>query len=296
MSIYADSHVEFIHHPADTAAIPNAAFADSQVNPDLIETAKPQLLFLACYVEPGEAAWERLLWVIDQYNQIISARGWNLLSTISDYNPTKINIILHLENAVALGNDLSRLATLSERGLRSIGLTHNEANQFGGGALTESGLTDLGVKLIKQARALGWIIDAAHLSTEAVIELHRLDSNQPLFISHCGLRGAYHYQRNLADQVLLLVKDSDGYVGLAMAGSFLTSANPTIDDYLAHFTYAQGTLANHQIGVGSDLGGIVSALPQGMANITDIQKILPKLPAAGMAGQNLVKFLQRTWR
>lgn len=294
MTTYADSHVEFIHHPHDDATLPDPSFTHNQITSAMVTAVRPQLLFLACYVEAGDDAWERLLWVVDTYLKIITESNWNLLRTVDDFDSQRINIILHVENAVAIRNDAADLAVLHERGIRSIGLTHNQENQYAGGSLTEDqGLKDRGRQLITLAIQKGWIIDAAHLSTAAVRDLHAEWPDRPLFISHCGIRAAHESPRNIPDEVLDMVRESDGYVGVGCAGSFLSDTAPTIDDYLRQIEYAVQKVGVGRVGIGSDLGGVISSLPEDLRNIDDLQKIGGRLPAREILGENLVRFITR---
>lgn len=292
MNRYADSHVEFIHHPDDEADLPNPSYTHGQITPAMINAVAPQLLFLACYVEAGAGAWERLLWVIDAYLRVITTNNWNLLRSAAGYNPKQINIILHVENAVAIRDDAADVKVLHERGVRSIGLTHNYKNQYAGGSLTEAeGLTERGIHMIERVIEQGWILDAAHLSTASVRDVYRLWPNRPLFISHCGIRSVFSNPRNVPNIVLKAVRSSDGYVGLGCAGSFLSNKQPTVNDYLRQIDYAVEKVGASRVGIGSDFGGIISALPDKLKSIADLQKIIDRLPDKSIKGDNLIRFV-----
>lgn len=285
--MYSDSHVEFIHPSEDLKDL-DPEFLNSQINVTQINKIKPELLFLAAYVLPGKNSWQKLLWALNEYKKVIKKNGWNLVQKYSDLEIRNINIILHVEDLSPIGKDLRKISYLKTIGIRSVGLTHNKANQFAGGALTNLGLTDLGKEAVKNIIAEGLILDFAHLSKKAFFKIQKDFSIIP-FISHTGLKYGTKNPRNISNNILKNIMDNNGYVGIGMAGSFLKPKDASISDYLKQIKYAVKIVGPKSVGIGSDLGGITSYLPKGIKNLESIPKLdLPR----SILKDNLLNFIR----
>ncbi len=295
MITIADAHVEFIHDPADEANLPDPAFTHNQINPDQINQIKPDLLFLACWVEPQGEIRTKIDRIIDRYLQVIEKNQWTLVLTAEDLKKPGVKVMLHLEDAAGLSNP-AELSSLAAKGVRSVGLTHNKANQYAGGSLTDSGLTDLGVEMIRTISDLGCLLDWAHLSNQAAIEVADLHPALPPFISHCGLKGVWPAERNVSDNLLNLIRERDGWVGLGLARSFLTDQDPTLEHFGQQIEYASKKCGPSRVGIGSDLGGIISGTPKGLDSYADIHQLASILVEPEQLGQNLLSFLPRYFK
>ena len=138
-------------------------------------------------------------------------------------------IILSMENAYPLGNDLRKLEALYERGIRMIGLVHITNNQFADSStdpdgMRWNGLSKLGKQLVREANRLGIILDASHahdLAVEQMVEL----STSPIILSHSSVKGVYDHPRNVDDKLLRLITESDGLIAMNSYGAYLTKIN-----------------------------------------------------------------------
>lgn len=292
---YADSHVEFIHHPSDDALLPNPSLLYDQINEKLINQVKPDLLFCACYVEDRQGNYDRLLWIIKHYQNAIRANNWKLILSKNDLQHNGIKVILHIENLAAIGNDLTKIDALYHLGIRSIGLTHNKSNQFAGGALhPKDRLTPLGKQAIEHILALGIILDCAHLSESSFFDIVTVFNLSP-FISHAGVQSVYANPRNISDKILTLVREKNGYVGIGCAGSFLAQSGATSNDYIKQIKYAINNVGVERVGIGSDFGGITSYLPQGITSFADLPRLIRELPMSDdILANNLTHFIKRS--
>src|SRR5437764_9427727 len=82
----------------------------------------------------------------------------------------KIALLIAMEGAEPLGNDLNLLRIFYELGLRVIGLTHARSNAAGSGGVffpagsSPEGLTGFGCELVRECERLGLILDLAHIN------------------------------------------------------------------------------------------------------------------------------------
>ncbi|MGC4030273.1 MAG: membrane dipeptidase [Tepidisphaeraceae bacterium] len=90
-----------------------------------------------------------------------------------------------------LEGKIDRLAVAYQRGLRHLGLLHdNDANPPLGDVYTNpprlGGLTELGAATIKECERLGMLVDLAHASADTVKAALKI-TTKPVLISHTGL-------------------------------------------------------------------------------------------------------------
>lgn len=129
--------------------------------------------------------------------------------------------IFHIEGAEAIDPDLDTLDVLYQAGLRSIGPVWSRETIFGHGVPfrypsdpdTGAGLTDHGVRLVKRCNELGVMIDLSHLNTAGFWDVAR-HSSHPLVATHSNIHAICPHSRNLTDDQLAAIKDSDGMVGV----------------------------------------------------------------------------------
>jgi len=294
---YADAHTEFIHHPDDSAPNGGEEYAATQISAAMISVAQPELLFLAIWVSDTPGAWERVLWITNEYLRVIVEQKWVLVRSKADLTKPGVKIILHLEDAYAIGDDLDRLNELFALGIRSVGLTHNHANQFAGGSLTpDIGMTWLGWQAVARLQELGMIHDLAHLSRAALAEGIANPTTPPL-ISHTGLAAFHDIPRNIPDEVLSALIRHNGYVGLAWVSRFLADPKlkqATTEDVRNQLVYAQKLAGAEHVGFGSDLGGVISAIPSGLETLEKFMAWGASALDAGVYDENLLNYLGRS--
>lgn len=288
---YSDSHVEFIHNKRDFVDQSQIKYTKKQISPAMIDKISPELLFLACYNNPGKKSdYEDLLQIINSYRRVIKSYGWIMVKSKKDLSKDGIKIILHIENLGSIGCRLSRIKDLYKLGVRSIGLTHNELNQFAGGVNSGEGVSNLGWKAIDIMDQLGIILDLAHLGEKSLKQIVSKDRKH-LFISHTGVKGLEENKRNIDDDLLKYIRSSEGYVGVGFAGTFVGNPN-SVDRIAEHIDYASRLIGRDYVGIGSDLGGITSELPKGLNNISEVSNILKIINDSGIQSRNLIRYVR----
>src|SRR5207248_7858657 len=129
--------------------------------------------------------------------------------------------ILHFEGAEAIDADLNALEVFYQAGLRSIGIVWSRPNDFAQGVPfregtspdTGPGLTDAGRELVRACNRLGIMLDLSHLNEQGFWDVARL-SEAPLVATHSNVHAITPSTRNLTDDQLKAIKDSEGIVGL----------------------------------------------------------------------------------
>ncbi len=92
------------------------------------------------YVMGDLPPYEHTLHEIDVWDAIVTRHTNDLLkvTTVADIRTARrdgrIGVVYGFQNAVAVGDDVGRIATFAQRGVRVVQLTYNQANRLGGGS------------------------------------------------------------------------------------------------------------------------------------------------------------------
>ena len=168
----------------------------------------------------------------------------------------QLALVLGIESATPIENELDRLDILYGFGIRSVGVTYSEANLLGSG-LSESadaGLTAFGRQAVRRMNQLGVLIDCAHAGDRTTLETIEA-SSAPVTISHAGARALWPTARMKPDEVIRACADSGGVIGIEAAPhTTLTREHRrhTIDTYMAHFEYCAELVGIEHVGFGPD--------------------------------------------
>ena len=187
----------------------------------------------------------------------------------------RIAAIMHLEGAEAIDKDLVMLDRLYDLGLRSIGPVWSRSTIFGHGVPFRypsgpdigPGLTEAGVRLVKRCNELGVLIDLSHMNEAGFWDVAR-KSGAPLVATHSNAHAVCPHARNLTDDQLRAIAESDGMVGLNFATAFLRPDGRMIPDVefgtmMRHLDHLIGILGETRVGLGSDYDGAV--MPEALA-------------------------------
>lgn len=201
--------------------------------------------------------------------------------------------VLATEGAHPLKGDVRAVRRLYDAGYRVLGLQHFFDNELGGSlhGVSGGGLTDFGQQALREALALGMVVDVAH-SSEAVVRDVLARSRRPLIVSHTGLRGHCDSERNLPDALLVEIAAKGGLIGVGFWDGAV--CDPSLASIAAAIRYAVDLLGPEHVALGSDFDGAVETVfdASEMAALTDA------LLAAGLGaetirlvmGENAIRF------
>ena len=100
------------------------------------------------------------------------------------------------------GNDLSNIKRYYDRGVNYITLCHSYDNQICNSSTHTSdenkGLTEFGIKVVKEMNRVGMVIDLSHASMGTFWDVMKY-SKKPVICSHSGAKGVYFHNRNRLD-------------------------------------------------------------------------------------------------
>jgi membrane dipeptidase len=223
-------------------------------------------------------------------------------------------VVLHMEGADGIDADLSELEKLYGSGLRSLGLVWSRPNIFGHGVPfawprspdTGPGLTPAGKDLVRACNRLGIMIDVSHLNEKGFWDVARL-SAAPLVATHACAHAICPSTRNLTDNQLDAIRESDGVVGVNFSVNDVrpdAQNNPDTPLHLLarHFHYLVDRIGIDRVAIGSDFDG--ATIPVAIKDASGLPNLIAALRASGfdedsmrkIAFDNWMRVFRLTWR
>ena len=176
----------------------------------------------------------------------------------SVYASGKIGALMSIEEGGVLGGDLDKLKQAYQDGVRLITLTWNYPNGLGEPHCGEQHkkLTPKGVEFVEAMQDLGIIVDCSHLNDAGTEQLGDI-LDVPFIASHSNAREVTAHTRNLPDNLIKLIANKGGVIGLNFAQSFLgTSPVSRIEDIVKHGLYLINKGGEDVVALGTDFDGI----------------------------------------
>jgi membrane dipeptidase len=211
----------------------------------------------------------------------------------------------HMEGAEAIDRRLQSLDLFYEAGLRSLGIVWSRTNRFGTGVPIASGhspdlgpgLTRAGRELVRRCNELGILIDLSHLNAKGFRDVARL-SRAPLVATHSNAWELSNSPRNLTDDQLAAVRDSDGLVGLNFGTPFLRADGGQQEDtplsrMREHVEYLAERVGIERVGFGSDFDGVV--IPKELGGVRGLPRLIDHLRDAGFGEEEISKLAHENW-
>ena len=176
----------------------------------------------------------------------------------SAYEFGKVGALMSIEEGGVLGGDLDKLKQAYQDGVRLITLTWNYPNGLGEPHCGEQHkkLTPKGIEFVEAMQDLGMIVDCSHLNDAGIEQLGDI-LDVPFVASHSNAREVTAHTRNLPDNLIKLIANKGGVIGLNFAQAFLgTSPISRIEDIVKHGLYLINKGGEDVIALGTDFDGI----------------------------------------
>ncbi|MGY3790982.1 dipeptidase [Streptomyces antibioticus] len=166
----------------------------------------------------------------------------------------RIALVLALESAPGVGEDVELLETLFRLGVRIASLAH-----FGRTALADGSgedgtggrLTRAGVAALAEMERLGMLLDVSHLGAAGVEHVLELAS-RPVLATHSAARALFDHHRNLTDEQIRGVAGGGGVVCVNFFAPYLHENDYTVDRLVDHIEHIVGVAGVEHVGLGPD--------------------------------------------
>lgn len=185
--------------------------------------------------------------------------------------------MLTLEGCHVIGNDIQKLKTLIQLGVRAVGLTWNQLNAVadGIGEKRGAGLSSFGEEVIILLNQEGIWTDVSHLSYRGFFDV--MEQAKYVMASHSNLAKLCNHRRNLDQKQVQAIINKNGWIGVTFVPYFTKD--------IPHVTYADTMEqimeyikmgAIDCLGFGSDFDGIDKYI-NGLEDITGYVLLQTKL-------------------
>jgi membrane dipeptidase len=241
---------------------------------------------------------------------LVRAGGARLVRDLNDLDAClegdELGLILHIEGAEAIGEDLEQLELWYAAGLRSLGPVWSRPNRFGHGVQfkfpaspdTGPGLTPAGRGLVKRCAELGIAVDLSHLTEGGFWDVaHELEA--PLIASHSCAHALVPASRNLTDAQIRAIAASGGLIGINFEVSMirpdsLREADTPLSRIAEHVRYVAELVGVEHVALGSDWDG--ATMPAAVETARGLPDLLETLRADGFSEDELAKIAHLNWR
>ena len=207
----------------------------------------------------------------------------------SVYKSGKIGALMSIEEGGVLGGDLNKLKQAYQDGVRLITLTWNYPNGLGEPHCGEQHkkLTSKGVEFVEAMQELGIIVDCSHLNDAGTEQLGDI-LDVPFIASHSNAREVRSHTRNLPDNLIRLIANKGGIIGLNFAQNFLgTSPISRIEDIVKHGLYFIDKGGEDVVALGTDFDGIPPNTE--IADMSQMSRLYDAFKEAGLSVEQCEK-------
>lgn len=212
----------------------------------------------------------------------------------------KIGGVLCVEGGHAIENDLTKLNTLYDRGMRYMTITWNNSTDWAISASdsrsTTVGLSEFGREVIRTLDSLGILIDVAHTGIQTIKDILEVTTN-PIIDTHAGVRALRDHSRNLYDYQIQDIANSGGVIGVVFYPPFLGSNSNSVDiqTVVNHINYIRDLVGIDHVALGSDFDGIGTNTVNGLEDISKYPDLTIKLLENGYTRNEIEKILGKNF-
>jgi len=224
---------------------------------------------------------------IEENKQYIS-HTTNYEEMMKANNEGKIAAFLTIEGGGALLGKIENLKHFYDRGVRLLTLTWNYENEIGYSNLSvDGGLKPFGEEVVCEMNTLGMIVDVSHLSDEGFYKVAYL-SKCPFAASHSNARNITDHPRNLKDDMIKLLSEKGGIIGLNFAAEFIGQEKISrVSNIIKHLKHIYNVGGIDVIALGSDFDGIDRNLE--INNASQWYKLLDAIKKSGFKESEIDK-------
>lgn len=251
--------------------------------------------------KPGEAA----AWFESDLTRIrehIAAQKLKLVLAPDDVDAAlagEPHVVLTIEGATMVEDDVTPLARAYELGVRSVQLVHYIENPLGD-FQTEppqyDGLTDLGRQVVTECNRLGILVDLAHCTDKATRQALEI-STQPVIWSHSSVtrvrapnwKMPVWQARQLPLDTAKLIAAAGGVVGL---WPMRADVGATPESYAQRLWELGEWLGEDHAGIGTDMNAISRPA---IGSYSDLRKVVGTWQRAGFPDRAIRKLAIGNW-
>ena len=167
----------------------------------------------------------------------------------------KTAIFFGYQNCSPIEDDIGLVEKVHELGCRFMQLTYNNQSLLATGCYEkiDSGVTNFGREAIKEMNRVGIVVDMSHSAEKSTMDAIEI-SEKPIAITHANPSFWHAAKRNKSSDLLKMLSDSGGMLGLSLYPHHLKeNTNCTLDSFCEMVAKTAEIMGTSKIGIGSDL-------------------------------------------
>jgi membrane dipeptidase len=166
----------------------------------------------------------------------------------------RIALVLALESAPGVGDDIELLETMHRLGVRVASLAHLGRAALADGSAedgTRSRLTRAGVEAVGEMERMGMTFDVSHLGAAGVEHVLEI-STRPVLATHSSARALRDHHRNLTDDQIAGISRLGGVVCVNFFAPYLHETDHSLDRLVDHLEHVAAVAGIDHVGLGPD--------------------------------------------
>ena len=195
--------------------------------------------------------WEKLF----HENSDLIFLGKNFQDIDKANKENKTAIFFGFQNCSPMEDDINLGEKVHQLGCRFMQLTYNNQSLLATGCYekVDSGVTNFGREVIREMNRVGLVVDMSHSAEKSTLDAIEF-SEKPIAITHANPSFWHPAKRNKSSDLLKILSDSGGMLGLSLYPHHLKdNTNCTLDSFCEMVAKTAEIMDVKKIGIGSDL-------------------------------------------
>ncbi|CUP65624.1 dipeptidase [Clostridium baratii] len=206
-------------------------------------------------------------------------------------NNGKIGAFLSIEEGEVLKGDVSKVLDVYEKGIRMLTLTWNYENSIGYPNVNfkykDKGLKEKGIEIVNEMERVGIIPDCSHLSDGGFYDLSKI-CKKPFIATHSNARAIKNHPRNLTDDMIKILSNKGGVMGLNFCSDFVAEDEVTkVLKIAKHAKHIKNVGGIDVLSIGSDFDGIENEVE--IKDTSEMDKLYYGLKKEGFTDDDIEK-------
>lgn len=206
-------------------------------------------------------------------------------------NNGKVGAFLSIEEGEVLKGDVSKVLDVYEKGIRMLTLTWNYENSIGYPNVNfkykDKGLKEKGIEIVNEMERVGIIPDCSHLSDGGFYDLSKI-CKKPFIATHSNARAIKNHPRNLTDDMIKILSNKGGVMGLNFCSDFVAEDDITkVSKIAKHAKYIKNIGGIDVLSIGSDFDGIENEVE--IKDTSEMDKLYYGLKKEGFSDDDIEK-------
>ncbi len=302
---------------------------DDEFLPDLERCRASGLDVVSLNVGFGEDSIENHIRVLAYFRAWILKHSdkYVIPRTVADIRAAraagKLSVVFDIEGMRAVDDEPALVGLYYDLGVKWMLIAYNLNNKAGGGCQDEdSGLTDLGRRIIDEMERVGMVVCCSHTGYRTARDVLE-HATKPVLFSHSNPLALVDHPRNIPDDLMDKCAATGGVVGINGVGKFLGDLGAGTETIVRHLDYAVNRIGVDHVGLSLDYcfdereledyikahpelfppdkgytDGITIAKPEQYPEITDALLALGYADGdvAKILGLNFLRVAEQVWR